>query len=151
MEFPKEITDKALEQDLIPGKVIRTSVQHPDGATSTKRIIILTSDNKKTILGVVGTSKIEKALRYKKDYIFVKNGNEIVFDVDTVIDLDRVYEIDTISLKKLFFERKLNIIGIVSSSLFDRIINIIKRSEVIEQKYINRICGDCLCDNQRIN
>lgn len=140
MKLPKEITDKALQDFLIPGNIIRTEITYPDGGSSFKRIIILSSDNNKTVLGVVGTSKVINDSRFNRDKIIVSPEEEPVFEDNTVIQLHRVFEVSTNRLKKFYSAGVLNLLGAISDKSKEQIVEIIKNSDVIEQKHIDRIC-----------
>ena len=139
INFPKEISDKSLLEQLKPGIVIRTEVQFPDGQKGVKRLIILTKSNINSVLMIATTSKHIKRKYYEKDNIQLASNQEKIFEKDTSIQLTRVFEKTTSELQNAYNQHRLNILGKISKELLEKIFNGITSSEVIEEKYKIRI------------
>lgn len=139
INFPKEITDKALLEQLKPGIIIRTEVQFPDGQKGIKRLIILTKNNINSVLMIATTSKNVGKKYYAKDNIQLSSNKEKVFEKDTSIQLTRVFEKPTFELQNAYNQHRLDILGEISKELLKEIFKRITLSEVIEEKYIIRI------------
>ena len=91
-------------------------------------------------LCVTSTSQIESQKKYiHNDRIFLKANEEASFELDTYIQLHRVFELDTEKLKQHYSEHDLKPIGRISLSLSLQITKRIINSNVIESKYRKRI------------
>lgn len=139
MEIPKKITDKHLQAALCAGRVIRRKTTFQDDEQSFKRLVILTNDNEKVLLAVTTTSNIAPRKFYNKDDILIEANKEKSFESDTYIQLNRVFELSVEILKEEYNKRQLDNLGKISDTLLNNIYNIVEQSELIEQKYIDRI------------
>ena len=139
MEIPRKITDKHLEELLCAGRVIKRLTTFQDGNQSVKRLIVLTNDNELTILAITTTTNISPRKYYNKDDILIKANQEKTFESDTYIQLNRIIPIHTEVLKEEFNKSELDNLGKISDSLLENIYFTVEQSEVIEQKYIDRI------------
>ena len=139
MKIPKDITDKHLQTALCAGRVIRRITAFQDGDQSLKRLIILTNDNEKAILAVTTTTNLSERKYYNKDDILIKANQEKSFEYDTYIQLHRVFELKVEILKEEYNKMKLNDLGKISDLLLNNIYSVVTQSELIEQKYIDRI------------
>ena len=139
MEIPKEITDKHLQAALCAGRIIRRITIFPDGEQSLKRLVILTNDNEKAILSVTTTTNITPSKFYNRDDILIKANQEKFFECDTYIQLSRVFELPVKILKKEYNKKQLDNLGKISDSLLNDIYTVVEQSELIEQKFIDRI------------
>jgi len=140
MDFPEAFTSKVISQ-LSPGLVIKCPVDFDNASKPViKRLVILTCNNKETILTLTSTSQKFAATRYfAKDDIYLAPGDEAAFEEPTYIQLHRVISLDTPKLILLFKESKLGILDKISDELFDQILKKIDKSDMIEGKYRKRI------------
>jgi hypothetical protein len=139
MQFPRNITDANLLSNLKAGKVIKRLTQFQDGEETVKRLVVLTNSNDKITLAITTTTNISPRKYYNRDDIFIKANQENVFENDTYIQLNRIIEVSTETLKKDYNINKLNILGSISDDLLNKIYDVIEQSEIIEGKYKKRI------------
>lgn len=139
LDLPKDITNKALLEFLLPGCVIRTEVVFPDGGKAFKRLIILTAENEKTVLSITTTRTQTNNQFYRKDDIRLKEGKEKAFEGNTYLQLHRVIELETYKMQNDYNSHRLDILGNISNNLLDSIYQKLSASKIIERKYIQRM------------
>jgi hypothetical protein len=143
MDFPEHLQKSAFNSALSPGSIIRCPVDYSDGASSIKRLVVISSNNDKTVLLLTTTSNKFAPQRYFGcDDVYVSDYLDEGFEVPTYIQLHRVIEKDTATLKKQFATKKLDILKKISVELLKQVLEKIPDSELIEQKYIKRIIAE---------
>lgn len=125
---------------LKPGNVLKGPFIFPDGYKGIKRIIILTSDNKSTLLFVTTTSNIHGEYKhYRQDDIHIPKGSEDAFEEPTYVKMNRVIEVSTQLMIDDYNKKRIKILKPISEDLLDRIYDVIDKSNNIKGKYIKRI------------
>jgi hypothetical protein len=143
MDFPPSVTSGVIT-GLKPGQVIRLPVPFEDEPQPVlKRLIVLTHNNKETILAVTTTSNLFAPTRhFAKDDIYIEPGAEEAFEKPTYVNMNRVISLDTEKIIQLFTGRKVDILEGVSDELFRQILDKIRTSLLIEGKYCKRIISE---------
>ncbi len=137
--FPPEFLAQIAEDSLTPGQVFRTVVQHPDGESSPKRVVVLTSNNSETVLGVVSTTKVERRQYYGDWGVLIPAGSDPVFEEESFIELFRVYMFPTEKIQQLYINKKLHFLGTMSENYLLQIYDGVKTSATIPEVDKNRI------------
>ncbi len=125
---------------LKPGNVLKGLFTFPDGYRGIKRIIILTSDNKSTLLFVTTTSNIHGEYKhYRQDDILIHKGDEDAFEEPTYVNMNRVIEVSTQLIVNDYNKKRIKVLKPISEDLLNKIYSVIDESNNIKGKYIKRI------------
>lgn len=148
LDLPKKATDEALLKQLVPGCVVRTWVCFRDGERRVKRLIILTAAGFNTILATIATTTPidEGNRRYRGEDVRIEVGQEGVFERETYVQSNRVFELDVTELQNNYNSHQLDVLGNISVEQFKAILKKVLASKLVERKYILRIAKDN--DNQ---
>ncbi len=139
-----ELPEEVLRQRIVPGTIIKTEVSYPDGATSVKRCIVVSKDNDHTILTTLSTSQIHNADRFNRSKLKIEAGKSSIFEIDTIIEGHRIFELETRKICEKInhrqqFEIQTNILGNIESQWLKEICDMLLNSKTIERKFKHRI------------
>jgi hypothetical protein len=139
MQLPRHLTEEALKKSLVPGSVLIFEVEFPDKARALKRLIVVSNDNETLVLMLTTTSNLFLNRNYRKDDIYLKAGQEVAFEKETLVQMNRIIEEPVHKMQEIYSQGKMKISKPVSAGLLNKIYAVIEKSELIEQKYIQRI------------
>ena len=139
MQLPRSLTEEALKKSLIPGSVLIFEVEFTDKARALKRLIVVSNDNDALVLMLTTTSNLFLNRNYRKDDIYLKAGQEPAFEKETLVQMNRIIEEPVHKMQEIYSQGKMKISKPISAGLLNKIYSAIEKSELIEQKYIQRI------------
>lgn len=134
IHLPRILTDANFKKRVTRGSVLKTRFVFEDGTSKQKRIICLNKSLGSELYFVKATSQTHqlRIKTLKNNHVYINSDETPVFEVDTIIDLRKVFEEALDGFLERFRNRELEILGEITVPIMNRVDEAIRASKLIE-------------------
>lgn len=142
IQLPERLTEDFIKRRLLKGDVLFwENYKFKNGSKKTSRFIILTDCKDDSFLAIRATDNIEfyeKPSSLHREFIKLSANEESLFTKPTVLDLNKIFVLNTREMKRLFGEQ-IKRPNRISDDTLDKLEELVTNSKILRKDWISWI------------